>query len=188
MKTRLRIIGFAMLAACLGLSAMAGGLSIPHFSAALPTLPAGASELAASMGRDGIDVSFSRVLSSHLLVTGAAASGGDLDLSVRWLLPLDLVPVFVAVELAATHVTGLMTLFLGPVSLDLGRSWFATERWAIVQLSMHPRLTAVLALEASTARLLPSLGWRLFPLASARWELGLQLGTSFAAWTCWRFR
>jgi len=101
---------------------------------------------------------------------------------------LDLAPAFLGIEIGPARITGLLTIFLGPVSIDLGRTWFHPERWAIVQLSMHPRLTAFLAVDEAAEWFLPSVGFRLFPLASARWELGVRLGATFAVWTGWRFR
>ncbi len=174
--------------ACLLGAWTATNASIPHFSAAIPTLPAAGSELTACVTDEAIALSFTRAATPHVLVSGSAALGHDLDLAVRWLPVLDLAPVFLGIEIGPARVTGLITVSLGPASIDLGRTWFQPERWAIVQLSMHPRLTAYLALEEAADRFRPSVGCRLFPLASARWELGFRLGTTFAVWTGWRFQ
>lgn len=182
-----RVILFLLLIGC-GYGGSTSAAVIPHFSAALPTLPVAASEMAASISADGISVSFTRVLTSRVVAAGEATTCGSFDLSVRWMAPLDLVPAFLAIEASPTAITGLMTVFLGPVCIDLGRTWFRPERWAIVQLCMHPRLTTFLAIDDTTGRFRPTLGWRLFPTTTAHWEVGARFGARPAIWCCWRLR
>ncbi|MFC2095765.1 hypothetical protein ACFLSW_04935 [Candidatus Bipolaricaulota bacterium] len=148
--------------------------SVPvRFLAALPILDRGMTQITLSNTPAGSTLSVNRSIASHILVRGTAGTSTPLDLSVRLLAPLELAPVFLAVELAPTRVTGLMTLFFGPVSIDLGRTWFEPARWALVQLVVHPRLTWVMGGVQESERIVPQVGWRLFPTGSARWEVGM---------------
>lgn len=141
--------------------------------AAMPILEQGMTQLRASVGRTECQLSISRALSAHVFVLGTASTNGTLDASLRLLAPINLAPVFLAIELTPQQVTGLMTLFFGPVSIDLGRSWFAPSRWAWFQLVVHPRLSLVVGAQQTLGRTVPRVGWRLFPTGSASWEVEL---------------
>lgn len=108
-----------------------------------------------------------------MVVRGSAGTSGSFDLRVRWLPPLELAPAFLAVELSPRSVTGLMTLFFGPVAVDLGRTWFEPSRWALIQWVVHPKLAMIVGGVQELGRIMPQVGWRLFPTGSARWEVGM---------------
>ena len=141
--------------------------------AAMPIMEQGMTQLAISTGTKESQVVVSRAIASYALVRGSASTSGSLGLCVRLLAPLELAPAFLAVELDSRRVTGLMTLFLGPVSIDLGRTWFDPSRWMLVQLVVHPRLTMVIGGIQQSGKVEPQVGWRLFPTGSARWEVGM---------------
>ena len=155
----------------LPVSALAG-----QYLAAMPILEQGMTQLAVSMQSTDIEASITRAVSSFTSVCGMAATSGRLDLSVRLVAPWELAPAFFALEMTPRRVTGLMTLFFGPVSLDLGRSWVETSRWAWVQLVVHPKLTLVAGGTFSEQRLSPHIGWRLFPTGSASKEIRVVFG------------
>jgi hypothetical protein len=123
----------------------------------------------------GFQVAADRAIGSHVLVRGAAGTRGAYDLSARLLAPLDLAPAFFAVEVGTSGLTGLMTVFFGPVSIDLGRTWFDPVRWALVQLVVHPRLSLVFGGAQQSGPFLPQIGWRFFPTGTARWEIAAML-------------
>jgi len=119
----------------------------------------------------GLHLSVSRAILPRLIVRAEARTSGPFDLTVRLLAPVQVAPAFLAIEVSPKRVTGLMTLFFGSVSIDLGRSWFEPSRWAVVQLMVHPRLTMVVGGIQQSEEIVPFAGWRLFPSASAQWEI-----------------
>lgn len=144
-----------------------------HPLAAMPILDQGMTQLRASVGISGCNLAIRRALRPHVLVLGAASTSGELDASLRLLLPINLAPAFLAVELSPQRVTGLMTLFFGPVSIDLGRSWFEGSRWAWLQLVVHPRLSLVVGAQQTSGSMSPRVGWKVFPTASASLQIEL---------------
>ena len=141
--------------------------------AAMPIMERGMTQIAISTGSTESQVVVSRAIAPYALVRGSADTSGSLGLCVRLLAPLELAPAFLAVELDSRRVTGLMTLFLGPVSIALGRTWFDPSRWMLVQLVVHPRLTMVIGGIQQSGKIEPQVGWRLFPTGSAQWEVGM---------------
>jgi hypothetical protein len=151
-------------------------IGLADFDAAMPILERGRTQVALSSGPSGLRLSVDRVVTSHIHVTGIADGRGGVDLRLRLLAPLELAPAFLAVELAPTRVAGLMTVYFGPVSFDLGRSWFDRARWVAVQCVVDPRCTLVISAVQRLTEIAPSIGCRLFPEASGRWEIGVLLG------------
>ncbi len=141
--------------------------------AAMPIMERGMTQIALVPTSTGFHLSVNRAITSHIHVRGSAGTSGAFDLRVRLLAPLELAPAFLAVELGPRSMTGLMTLFFGPVIVDLGRTWFEPARWALAQLVVHPRLTLVIGGVQQSEKVTPQLGWRLFPTGSARWEIGM---------------
>ena len=141
--------------------------------AAMPIMEQGMTQIVLSPTATGLHVSVDRAITSHIHVRGSADTSGSLDLRINLLAPLELAPAFLAVELGPASVTGLMTLFFGPVVVDLGRTWFEPARWALVQWVVHPRLTMVIGGVQQSEEIAPQVGWRLFPTSSARWEIGI---------------
>ena len=142
--------------------------------AAMPILETGMTQMIMGMGSDELDLSIGRAVFPRVVVRAEAGSAGPFDLTVRLAAPPQLfAPAFFAVELAPTSVTGLMTLFFGPVSIDLGRTWFEPSRWALAQLIVHPRLTMVVGGIQESEVIVPLVGWRIFPSSSARWEIDM---------------
>lgn len=134
-------------------------------------------QIALMTAKKGFQLSVSRAIVPHVLIRGAAGTtSGSFNLCARLLAPLELAPAFLAVELDSRRVTGLMTLFFGPVTIDLGRTWFDPARWAWVQLIVHPRLTMVIGGIRHSEKIEPQVGWRLFPTGSAQWEVGMMFG------------
>ena len=158
-----------------GLSTCAEGLEPigTKLLAAMPIMKQGMTQLAISTGSGESRVFVSRAITPYALVRGSANTSGSFDLRMRLWVPLELAPAFLSVELGPTSVTGLMTLFFGPVSIDLGRTWFTPSRWALVQFVVHPRLTMVIGGFEKSEKISPQIGWRLFPARSARWEIGM---------------
>jgi len=141
--------------------------------AAMPVMERGMTQIALSPTSTGFHLSVSRAITSNIHVRGSAGTSGSFDLRMTLLAPLELAPAFLAVEMGPTSVTGLMTLFFGPVVVDLGRTWFEPARWALVQWVVHPRLTMVIGGVQQSEKITPQVGWRLFPTGSARWEIGI---------------
>jgi len=141
--------------------------------AALPIMERGMTGIALSPTSSTLHLSVNRAITSRFQLRGIAGTSGSFDLRVRLLAPLELAPAFLAVELGPRSVTGLMTLFFGPVSIDLGRTWFKPERWALVQWIVHPQLTMIIGGLQQLEMIAPQVGWRLFPTGSARWEIGM---------------
>lgn len=124
-------------------------------------------------GRDYAELSLTRAITTFAEIHGRASTQGDLDLSVQCHLPLQLAPAFLSAEVSLSEVTGYLTLFFGPASIDLGRSWIQPERWAWAQVVVHPKLTFVVGVRESEGSITPQIGWRWFPWATAAWELSL---------------
>ena len=141
--------------------------------AAMPMLETAMTQVEAWTTSNDLSLSVSRAILPSVVVRGTACTSGLLDFQVRVLAPLQIAPAFLAIELAPNRVTGLMTLFFGPVSIDLGRTWFEPSRWAFVQLVVHPRLTMVFGGIEQFDAIAPCVGWRLFPTASAQWEIDM---------------
>ena len=145
--------------------------------AAMPVLERGMTQIALTTATTGSHLSVSRAIAPYVLIRGAAGTTSDsFNLCVRLLAPLELAPAFLAVELNSKRVTGLMTLFFGPVAIDLGRTWFDPARWAWIQFVVHPRLTMVIGGIQHSEEIAPQVGWRLFPTGSAQWEVGMMFG------------
>ena len=141
--------------------------------AAMPVLETSMTRLTIGASSNDLYLAVSRAILPNVVVRGIASTSGLFDLHLRLLAPLQVVPAFLAVELAPNRVTGLMTLFFGPVSIDLGRTWFEPSRWAFIQLVVHPRLTMVFGGIEQSDTIAPCVGWRLFPMASAQWEIDM---------------
>jgi hypothetical protein len=141
--------------------------------AAMPVLELSMTHLTIGAGSNDLLLSVSRAILPNVVVRGIASTSGLFDLHLRVLAPLQLAPAFLAIELSPTRVTGLMTLFFGPVSVDLGKTWFEPSRWALIQLVVHPRLTMVIGGIEQSDAITPCVGWRLFPTASAQWEIDM---------------
>ncbi len=161
------LIGFAAGAA------HAKSIDANDFNAAMPILESGQSRVTLSSDLSGFRLSVDRAITSYVHITGIADASGVPDLRLRLLAPLELAPAFLAVELAPTRVTGLMTVYFGPVSFDLGRSWFDAARWVAVQCVVEPRWTLVISAVQRLGEITASIGARLFPEASGRWEIGV---------------
>ena len=144
--------------------------------AAVPIMQRGMTQITLMPASTGFQLSVSRAIASRIVVQGVADTRSSFDLRLRLLAPLDLAPAFLAVELNPTCVTGLMTLFFGPVSIDLGRAWFEPARWALIQMVVHPRLTMVLGGVQQSEEIISQVGWRLFPTGSGQWEIGMMFG------------
>ena len=141
--------------------------------AAMPILETAMTQVEVWTTSNDLSLSVSRAILPSVVVRGTASTTGLFDLQVRVLAPLQIAPAFLAIELAPNRVTGLMTLFFGPVSIDLGRTWFEPSRWVFVQLVVHPRLTMVFGGIEQFDAIAPCVGWRLFPTASAQWEIDM---------------
>ena len=126
-----------------------------------------------SMGPHQADVSITRAITAFTEIHGSASTRGGLDLSVQCHLPLQLAPAFLSAEVSLSEVTGYLTLFFGPVSIDLGRSWIQPERWAWAQLVVHPELVLVMGIREREGSWSPQIGWRWVPWATSAWELTL---------------
>jgi hypothetical protein len=160
----------------------AEAMQISHFFGAMPIVSRGTS--VASSWATGTDagLSFTRAIDPHVLMTGSITAQSSLDLRLCLKAPLELAPAFLALELSPSRMTGLMTLFLGPVALDLGRTWFDPVRWVIVQVAVHPQLTLFVMGEERGGRILPYAGFRWFPEETARWEIGFRGGSEAEIW------
>lgn len=146
--------------------------------AAMSLLDPGMTRIWVSAGAWECQFAVYRALSSRVLVLGTASTTGALDLELRVLLPEYLAPAFLAIGLAPQHITGLMTLFFGPISIDLGRRWGQPARWAWLQLSAHPRLSLMVGIQDINGQFVPSVGWRLFPTGSASWDIELAVASN----------
>lgn len=162
-----------VLIGCVTTCAVASEPISAKFLAAMPIMERGMTQIALSPTSTGFHLSVNRAIASHIHVRGSAGTSGSFDLRVNLLAPLELAPAFLAVELGPRSVTGLMTLFFGPVIVDLGRTWFEPARWALIQWVVHPRLTMVIGGVQQSEKITPQVGWRLFPTGSARWEIGI---------------
>ncbi len=167
----LALIGLAM--------GVSGGQSAGElgFNAAMPILERGMTRITTcSDGMSG-ELELERAITSHLSITGVADTTGLVDLSVCLRAPWQLAPAFLAMELSPRRITGLMTIYFGPVSIDLSRSWLDPARVAIVQWVVDPRWTLVLCASERFGQIAPGIGCRLFPKESGNWELGVSLST-----------
>jgi len=133
-------------------------------------------QIAVSPTPKGFRLSVSRAIASHIAVRGVADTASPFDLRMRLFAPLELVPAFFAVEFGPRSVTGLMTLFFGPVAVDLGRTWFEPARWALVQWVVNPYLVMVVGGVQQSDDMTLQAGWRIFPSGSASWEVGMMFG------------
>jgi hypothetical protein len=183
-RSRWGVLSLSLLALLLLGSPVLGKTDEPFYLlAALPTLPPGMTRLSLAQGGAVWVIAVEQATGPSVLVRGAATTGGAVNLLLRWHLPLDLAPVFLAVEFDGRRLTGLMTLFLGPLGVDLGRSWGTETRWALLHLAVDPHLTWMLEWCQRGKVSAPRIGWRLFPAASARWEMGLMVGRRVSAWS-----
>ena len=141
--------------------------------AAMPVLGNATTQVEIWRASNDFHLSVSREILPGVLIRGTAGTCARFDLQARLYAPLQLAPAFLAVELAPNRVTGMMTLFFGSASLDLGRTWIEPSRWAFLQLVAHPRMTLVFGGIQQAAMVVPHVGWRLFPTASAKWEMDM---------------
>jgi hypothetical protein len=141
--------------------------------AAIPVLGNAATQVDVWTASNDFHLSVSREVWPGVLIRGTAGTRSQFDLQARLYAPLQLAPAFLAVELAPNRVTGMMTLFFGSASLDLGRTWIEPSRWAFLQLVAHPRMTLVFGGIQKASIVVPHVGWRLFPTASAQWEIDM---------------
>lgn len=139
----------------------------------MPILQRSITQLIVGTVSNDFHLSVSRAVLPRVVVRAEASTAEQFELNVRFLALLQVAPAFLAVEIGPKRVTGFMTLFFGPVSIDLGRSWFEPLRWALAQLIVHPRLTMVVGGIQQPEGIVPVAGWRLFPAASAQWEIGM---------------
>ena len=158
-----------------GMSAWADGLDpiANRFLAAMPLMERGTTQIAISAASTDFSAIVSRAITPRVLVRGSASTRGALNLCARLLAPVELAPAFLAIELDPRSVTGLMTLFFGPVVIDLGRTWFEPAHWALGQWVVNPHLTIVIGGIQRSGAFEPHAGWRLFPTGSAQWEVGM---------------
>lgn len=158
----------------LGSSLACGNESIANkLLAAMPVLENAMTQVELWTASSDLHLSVSRAILPSAVIRGTVGIRGVFDLQARVLAPLQLAPAFFAVELAPNRVTGLMTLFFGSVSLDLGKTWFEPSRWAFAQLVVHPRMTLVFGGIQQVEAVVPHVGWRWFPTASAQWEIDM---------------
>ncbi len=175
MAERARILTLALMLGLLGSCLVSGTETVEtKLLAAMPILETGMTQMILGRGSDELDLSIGRAVFPRVVVRAEAGSAGPFDLNIRLFAPPQLfAPAFFAVELNPHSVTGLMTLFFGPVSIDLGRTWFEPSRWALAQLIVHPRLTMVVGCIQESKLIFPLVGWRIFPSASAQWEIDM---------------
>jgi len=171
----LRIFAIALMLWALGGNQALGVEPIEtKLLAAMPILEHGMTRMIMGMGPGELDLSVGRAAFSRVVVRAEAGSAGRFDLNIRLSAPPNLLaPAFFAVEVDSQSVTGFMTLFFGPVSIDLGRTWFKPSRWALAQLIVHPRLTMVVGGIQESKLIVPVVGWRIFPSASVQWEIDM---------------
>ena len=168
----------AVLLVVVGVAVLGGAarslVTVDELLAAMPILERGLTRIALmpDMGEPGVSVF--RAVTPSMFIRAEAVT--DYNLAVRLLAPPVLVPAFFAIEVDMHCVTGLMTLFLGPVAIDLGRSWVEPARWVWIQCAFHPRLTVLLGGREQDGVVSPQVGWRLFPTGSARWEIAMTFG------------
>ena len=170
--TRMLLLALFLLSIGSGLACAAVPVEC-MFLAAMPLLEASMTQFSVGLDSGDLHLSGSRAISSYLTIRAEARTSGPFDLAARFLAPLHIAPAFLAVEVASSRVTGLMTLFFGSVSIDLGRTWFEPSRWAFAQLIVHPRLTMAFGGIQTSEAIVPFVGWRLFPTASAQWEIDM---------------
>ena len=175
MAERSRMLTLVLMLGLLGSCLVSGTETFEtKLLAAMPILETGMTQMIMGMGSDELDLSIGRAVFPRVVVRAEAGSAKPFDLNIRLTVPPQLfAPAFFAVELAPTSVTGLMTLFFGPVAIDLGRTWFEPSRWALAQLIVHPRLTMVVGGIEESEIIVPLVGWRIFPSSSARWEIDM---------------
>jgi hypothetical protein len=141
--------------------------------AAMPVLGNATTQVEFWTASNDFHLSVTREILPGVLIRGTAGTRTRFDLQARVYSPIQLAPAFFAVELAPNRLTGLMTVFFGSGSIDLGRTWIEPSRWAFVQLFAHPRMTLVFGGIQQSAKVVPHVGWRLFPTASAQWEMAM---------------
>ena len=105
------------------------GLTFPpsDLLAALPGVDGGWM-VGCRAGADGVSVILERALCPAISVRGMLATERGAQLMGRLRIPVDLSPVFYAIDIGTQGVGGWMTLLLGPVSVDLGRQWAQKRR------------------------------------------------------------
>lgn len=115
-----------------------------------------------------------RVLTPRIAVGASADTVGALDLEAKVVVLENLAPIFLAAVLGTDGIGLLSTLFFGPVQVDWGRRWGGTPgRWGSAQLAASPYLSMLIGVEAVGSGIEPFLGFRIFPLGSTQWEIGL---------------
>ena len=108
----------------------------------------------------------------------AEASASELfDLQASVLVVRDLHPLSIAVRLAAGRVSLLSSLFLGPVGLDIGRTWGSgAARWADLWFAPHPQLTLGLGIEETGGRIGPEIAFRWRPACAPHGWIAFRAG------------
>ena len=139
-------------------------------------------------GGGGIELRWAIAPRLELLASGAVPDVVDAGFKVL-VLP-DLHPLVVSLAATIRGVSMLSSLLLGPVRVDLGRTWAwpwsgmpsasAGRRWAIVSMSAHPHLGFVAGLVDEGERFGPIAGVRLFPGPTSRWWIDLMVRRSGA--------
>ncbi len=143
--------------------------------AGMPILEPSMTRIELSHGAEGPRVFIDRSLAPRVILGASASLAHPFDLHAKLYAPIHVAPAFLAVDVSTRRIAGLMTLFFGPVSIDLGRAWIESSRWAFVQLIVHPRLALVIGGIERLETTVLHVGWRLFPAASAQWEVDLSI-------------
>jgi len=118
--------------------------------------------------------SITRSLARRLDVTATATAGDLFDLTARVLVVKDLLPLHVAVDIGLDRVSLLATLLLGPVHVDYGRTWGATDaRFGYVQYAPSQTVTILIGLDTSDDRCRAIVGVRVHPARTRRWGASL---------------
>lgn len=165
------------------------GLAFPpsDLLAALPAADDGGSMLGCRTSGGSVGFIVERTICTYVSVRGAVATDGKPGLAVRLRSPLDLSPVFFAVDLGTEGIGGRMTLLLGPVSVDLGRQFVVQSRWAVVQMAVSPWMTWILHWKEQQGAAWPSVGWRISLGRHRHREAGLLVGRGVTGWMAWEF-
>jgi hypothetical protein len=122
----------------------------------------------------GCRASIARTVASRLEISATVSEERLFDLGARVVLIEDLGPLSVATAAAAGRLSLLSTLLLGPVHVNLGRTWGDDNaRWATLELSPHPRLSLLVGLEGRTGRAGAVAAIRWYPGRTGLWGLSL---------------
>ncbi|MDD4903123.1 MAG: hypothetical protein PHX77_01310 [Candidatus Bipolaricaulis sp.] len=136
----------------------------------------GRTSLFASFSGHGAQLVLSRSVGERLDVAAVVTSDRPFDVRLRTLWVRDLPPLRVEAELGSDGILLLGSLHLGPVRVEIGRSWGDGARgWGLVRFAPRMDVACFVGVSAAggSVRPLAGVSWR--PYRRALWNVAVRL-------------